>query len=168
MTHSPSIAQRTAISILIFVGFCISTYLGLFQLHVLHSVWDPIFTVGSIQVLESSLSKALPLPDSLLGAFGYFCEFITFLLGSTQRFGRGSWILFLYSLIALGMGAVSVGLVFYQTLIVQNWCTLCLVSALISMRLFFPGLRELTLSIREIKKKRQPASKARADVKIAA
>jgi uncharacterized membrane protein len=105
MNPSLSIANRARTSILIFVGLCISIYLALFQLHVLPSVWDPFFSIGSIQVLESPLSSALPVPDSLIGAFGYFCEMITLLVGSTQKFGRGSNVLFLYSFIAMGMGA---------------------------------------------------------------
>jgi uncharacterized membrane protein len=71
MNPSLSIANRARTSILIFVGLCISIYLALFQLHVLPSVWDPFFSIGSIQVLESPLSSALPVPDSLIGAFGY-------------------------------------------------------------------------------------------------
>jgi uncharacterized membrane protein len=168
MTHSPSVPQRTTILALIFIGLLVSIYLGLFQLHVFQTVWDPFFPVGSLQVLESPLSKAFPIPDSLIGAAGYFAEAVTLLIGSSRRFGRGSRMLFLYSIIAMGMGAVSVGLMFYQNLVVQNWCTLCVLSALISMRLFFPGLQELTLSVRVVRERRRLKRKDPTDVKAAA
>jgi uncharacterized membrane protein len=160
MAQSPTIAERSRILSFIFVGMLISIYLGLFQLHVFRSVWDPLFVEGSIRVLDSPLSRALPVPDSLIGALGYFSEAVALIIGSKLRFGRGSWILFLYSIIALAMGVVSVGLVFYQAFAVHDWCTLCISSALISMGLSYPGLRELKFGLRAVKEEKTDAKTA--------
>ena len=50
------------------VGFGIASYLTLFQLNVVSTVWEPFFGDGSRRVLTSKLSTMLPVPDALLGA----------------------------------------------------------------------------------------------------
>jgi uncharacterized membrane protein len=147
-------SHRLAVLTLILTGMGVSVYLGLFQLRVLRSVWDPVFGVGSVRVLESGLSRALPLPDSLLGAFGYFCESVAFTIGGKNRFGAYSWCILIYAIIALGMGAVSLGLVMDQTFVIRNGCALCLFSALLSIILVVPALQEAFPAILIVKERR--------------
>ena len=46
--HNPSIwRQRLPIIVLALVGFAIVTYLGLFQMKVIGSVWEPFFTTAA-------------------------------------------------------------------------------------------------------------------------
>jgi hypothetical protein len=54
--------QRLPIVAVAAVGFAIATYLTLFQVGVLGSVWEPFFGDGSRTVLGSSLSRVLPVP----------------------------------------------------------------------------------------------------------
>ena len=53
------------------VGVGIATWLSLFQLGVISTIWEPFFGDGSRTILNSSISHVLPVPDAALGAFGY-------------------------------------------------------------------------------------------------
>src|SRR5688572_17505868 len=70
-------SQRWPLIAIAFVGFQIALYLGLYQLKVVTTVWEPFFGNGSERVLNSAISKALPVPDALLGAFGYLLDVVT-------------------------------------------------------------------------------------------
>lgn len=56
------------------VGFAVATYLTLFQYGVVDTVWDPFFGDGSATVLESKLSRVLPISDGGFGAAGYLAD----------------------------------------------------------------------------------------------
>lgn len=81
--------QRIPICCLAFVGFLISTYLGLYQWRLISDVWDPVFGDGTRQVLDAEVSHAMRrwmlVPDAILGAIAYLGDLLYGLAGSTRR-----------------------------------------------------------------------------------
>lgn len=115
-------------------GFGIAMYLSLYQFGAYGTVWDPLFGDGSAKVLHSVISKPTqPLPDAFLGALGYLAELIAGSIGGAGRWRRMPWAVCLYELIVFGLALVSVALVISQPLLAHDWCTLCLLSAAISV-----------------------------------
>src|SRR5690606_21551717 len=85
-SYNPSSwGQRVPLIIIAFIGFLIAMYLGLYQLDVFSSVYEPFFADGSEKVLHSFISKALPVPDAILGAFGYILDVVTGIIGGRNR-----------------------------------------------------------------------------------
>src|SRR4051812_32593472 len=92
------LGARTATAILTACGCAIALYLALCQWHVFHRVWDPLFqdtsgtyANGSERVLNSWLSRKLPVPDALIGALAYAIELIADLIGGPQRWRTAPW-----------------------------------------------------------------------------
>jgi uncharacterized membrane protein len=114
------------------VGFGVASYLTMYQIGVVRSVWDPFFGSGSERVLTSSVSRALPVPDAALGAIAYLLEAIAELSGGRDRWYRQSWNVFVAGLLAAGLAVAGIVLVLTQAVFVRAFCTLCLGSAVIS------------------------------------
>ncbi|MFI5693770.1 vitamin K epoxide reductase family protein [Kribbella sp. NPDC051586] len=125
--------HRIPVIVLALVGLAIATTLTLFQTGVLDSVWEPFFGDGSRQVLHSSISEALPIPDASLGAAAYLLEAILESIGSTNRWRERPWVPAAAGLVAAGLGVAALGLVAVQIWLVGAFCTLCLCSAAISL-----------------------------------
>jgi len=125
-TSSPT---RVAIVVLALAGCGVATYLTLYQVGVLDEVWDPFFPDGSRRVLTSPLSRMLPVPDAALGAVAYLAEAVLAALG---RPGRPKVVL-AAGVVAAGLGLAAVGLIGAQLFLVDAFCTLCLVSAALSL-----------------------------------
>ncbi len=120
--------------ILALLGCCISTYLTLYQWHVMTGVFDPVFGAHSSErVLTSALSRALPIPDATLGAAAYLVEAVATLVGGDRRSERTPQVVLAYGLILAGLALTSCALVLAQLLVVRALCTLCLASAAISI-----------------------------------
>lgn len=145
-------SQRLPLVIIAVIGFLIALYLGLYQLRIFSSVWEPIFGNGSERVLNSSISKALPVPDGLLGAFGYLLDVVTGIVGKTDRWKTKPWIVILFGIAIGPMGLVSVMLVIFQPVLVGAWCTLCIVTAIISVVMMSPAMDELLASLQYLKR----------------
>jgi hypothetical protein len=107
--------RRISIVALACAGLCVSAYLTLYQVDVLPGVWDPFFQ--STKVLEY-----LGIPDAALGALAYGAEIILSLIGGSRKWRTMPWTV--------------------QAFLVGAWCTLCLVSAAISIAIFILGFRE--------------------------
>jgi uncharacterized membrane protein len=144
--------QRHPIALLAFIGLCIAFYLGLFELHVIKHVWDPVFKGGSENVLESKLSKSFPIPDALLGASAYVLDIIFDLVGDTSRWKTKPWIVILFGLAAGPLGFTGILLVISQGVLVHDWCTLCLCSALISVVIISPASDEVLATLQYLKR----------------
>lgn len=144
--------QRVPICLLAFVGTLISSYLALFQLELVGSIWDPLFGQGSERVLTSDAAKAmdrlLHVPDAAFGAWAYLSEAIFGLVGSTRRWQFRPWMVVLFGIDVIPLGLVSAGLVLTQGFIVGEWCTLCLVTAVISLTLVVLAYDEVWASLR--------------------
>jgi uncharacterized membrane protein len=126
-------SRRLLVAGLALLGCLVASYLTLYQVHALHSVWDPLFGGGSERVLTSSLSRALPVPDAALGGLAYLTEAVLELSGRRDRWYSQPWFVFATGLVAAGLGLTAVVLVISQPLLAGTFCTLCLVSAALSL-----------------------------------
>lgn len=144
--------QRLPLIGLALVGMGIATYLTLFQVGVVETVWEPFFGDGSRRVLESDLSRVLPIPDAALGAFGYFVDALAGVIGGTRRWKTMPWIVVVFGLAVGPLGAVSIALVMSQPLVVGAWCTLCLGSAVVSLLMIGPAMDEMLASLQYMKR----------------
>lgn len=135
------------LAVLAGIGCLVALYLTLYQTGAIHSVWEPFFGDGSIKILDSSLARSLPVPDAALGAGAYLCEVVLDLIGGEDRWRALPWVAIVFGLLALGMALGSLGLVLAQAFYFQAFCTLCLVSAAISLIIVGPALAEPIASI---------------------
>ena len=134
-----SMPQRLRIAALGLVAAAIAVYLAAFQWGWVSSVWDPFFGAGTETVLASTASESMHrfigLPDAALGAWAYLTEVVLAFAGSTRRWQFRPWLVMLFGLDVIPLGIVSAVLVVLQGFAVGAWCTLCLVTAIISLTL---------------------------------
>jgi uncharacterized membrane protein len=150
-----ALSQRLPIVALALTGCAIATYLALFQYGVVATVWEPLFRDGSRIVLSSRLSHVLPVSDAALGAAGYLADAITGLIGGRDRWRTMPWIVIGFGVLIGPLGAVSIGLVIAQPVMYNAWCTLCLVSAVISVLMIGPAMDEVLASLQHLRRVRQ-------------
>lgn len=128
--YSPSAwTQRILIIGLAFVGLYISRYLAAYQLGHTQSAWDPFFGDGTQRIITSDVSKAWPVPDAGLGALTYALEILTGMMGGRARWRTMPWLVILFGLMIVPLGAVSLFFIIIQPIVIGTWCTLCLVAA---------------------------------------
>ena len=144
--------QRLPLVIIAVVGFFIALYLGLYQVKVLDTVWEPFFGDGTKKVLGYFESKGYSIPDALLGAFGYVLDVVTGIIGKTDRWKTKPWIVILFGIAVGPLGLVSVVLVIIQPVLVGAWCTLCIVTAIISVVMVSPAMDELLASFQYLQR----------------
>ena len=140
-------SQRLPIVGLATIGFGVALYLALYQWRVIASVWEPFFGVGSEKILNSGISRILPIPDAALGALGYLVDAVTGIVGGTKRWRTMPWIVIVFGLAVGPLGAVSILLVILQPVVFDAWCTLCLTSAVISVLMIGPATDEMLASL---------------------
>jgi uncharacterized membrane protein len=145
-------SQRIPLVIIALIGFLIALYLGLYQLELFSFVWEPFFGNGSEMVLNSFISEAFPVPDALLGAFGYLLDVVTGIIGKTDRWKTRPWIVILFGIAVGPLGFVSVLLVIFQPVLVGAWCALCIVTAVISVVMISPAMDELLASMQYLQR----------------
>ena len=147
-------SERLPIVGLALIGFAIATYLALYQWQVLATVWEPFFGEGSVTILNSRISHILPVPDAALGAFGYFLDAATGVIGGRARWRTMPWMVVIFGLAVGPLGFVSVMLVIFQPVLFDAWCTLCLASALVSVLMIGPAADEVLASLHYLKQER--------------
>lgn len=129
--------ERVVIALVAGMAAAISGYMGLFQLGLIPSVWDPLFGDQSVRVLTSDVSHALSrwfrVPDAVMGMLAYLADVILVLAGSTRRWQFRPWLIATFGLVVIPLGLVSVTLVVVQGTVLGTWCFLCLVTALLSL-----------------------------------
>jgi len=129
--------QRIPICLIAFVGFLIAVYLGLYQWRLIDGVWDPFFGEQTEQVLDSDVSERMRewflIPDAVFGAIAYLGDAIFGLAGSTRRWQYRPWMVIVFGIDVIPLGIVSAVLVVLQGAVVGSWCTLCIVTAIISL-----------------------------------
>lgn len=129
-TYNPSSwNQRLPVILLAFLAWMSARYMAAYQLGYIDFIWDPIFKDGTQKVVTSPLSKSFPISDAGLGAFVYTMEVLMGFKGSTRRWYTMPWIVFLFGIMVVPAGFVSILLIMLQPLIVGHWCTWCLLTA---------------------------------------
>lgn len=129
MNNSTSHSHDGLLAALAIAGFLIASYLALYQLNVFHTVWEPLFGDGSRIILNSSVSRMLPVPDAALGAAGYLAEAVCV----SVRNRTPAWVGYVYVALVIVFFLGSLALVVLQWGYFHAWCTLCLVSAVLSL-----------------------------------
>jgi hypothetical protein len=143
--------QRIPICLLAAAAGLIAMYLAFYQWRLVDDVWDPVFGDQTQQVLDSDVSERMRVwirvPDAALGAIAYFSEAILGLAGSTRRWQYRPWLVVLFGIDVIPLGIVSAVLVVLQGAVVDAWCFLCLVTALISLVLVYVAYDEVWASL---------------------
>jgi NAD(P)-dependent dehydrogenase (short-subunit alcohol dehydrogenase family)/uncharacterized membrane protein len=120
--------------VLALAGAAVAAYLTLFQVGVIHRAWDPVFgSASSAAVVDSPLSRVLPVPDAALGAAAYVVEALLVLAGPRDRWRAMPWLVLAFGVAAAGLLVAGLVLVLTQAFVVRAWCSLCLLSAAISL-----------------------------------
>jgi len=129
--YSPSTwTQRLPIIFLAFIGLYISRYLAAYQLGHTPAAWDPFFGDGTERIITSKVSEAWPVSDAGVGAVTYMLEILTGIIGSRRRWRTMPWLVVLFGIMIVPLGAVSIFFIVIQPIVIGTWCTLCLVAAL--------------------------------------
>jgi hypothetical protein len=156
--HNPSEwSRRWPVLVLALTGCAIATYLTLFQVNIVHVVWEPFFGDGSYRILkESSISHLLPIPDAALGAMVYLLDLTAGAIGGRARWRTMPWIVLLLGVIsgALAMGGILLAI--SQPVLFHAYCTLCLASAACSILMFGCVLAEVMATLQFLQRKREP------------
>lgn len=127
---SPSAwSHRLPVAVLALVGCGLASYLALYQLHLMTSVWDALFGAASS---EAVLTWARPVPDALLGAVAYVVEAVLTAFGGPERWRTNPRLVLLFGIVLAGLALTSLALILIQVLAVHALCSLCLLSAAIS------------------------------------
>jgi uncharacterized membrane protein len=144
--------QRIPIIVLAVVGFGIAGYLSLYQFRIITSVWEPFFGNGSVKILNSPVSHMLPIPDAALGALGYLADAVGGAVGGRRRWKTMPWIVVFFGIAVGPLGLISVMLVVFQPVLFDAWCTLCLVTAAISVVMIGPSMDEVLASLQYLRR----------------
>lgn len=130
------------------LGLVVACLLATFQLGLIPAVWDPIFgSASSARVVESPIAHLLPIPDALLGVFGYLADLVLGAAGGQQRWRTHPRLVLLFGLVITSLALVGILLILMQALYLHAWCTLCLASALLSVTIFAWGISEPLASV---------------------
>jgi hypothetical protein len=140
-------SQRVIIAVVATPAAVIAAYMGLYQWRLIDGVWDPIFGEQTRNVLDSDVSHRMwrwfLVPDAIMGAIAYLGDLIFALAGSTRRWQYRPWLVMIFGLDVIPLGIVSAVLVVLQGTVVGQWCTLCLVTAVISLVLVWLAYDEV-------------------------
>lgn len=167
-SYSPSaFTQRLPIIAMAFVGFFISRYLAAYQLGHIDGLWDPFFGPGSggaitpegvgeggpagarngtEAVVTSWVSKGFPIVDAGLGAFAYLLDVLAGSVGDRRRWRTMPWMVILFGLLIVPLGAVSVSFIMIQPPLIGALCTLCIVQAAVTVVLIPYSIDEVLAS----------------------
>lgn len=146
--------QRLPIIVLGTVGWFISRYLAAEQLGYIQHAWDPVFGMGTMRVITSTVSKAFPVSDAGLGAMAYTLEVLLALKGDERRWRTMPWMVLLFGMIVVPLGFTSITLIILQPLVVGAWCTLCLVTATCMMVMIAYAIDEVIAVFQFLNQKR--------------
>ncbi len=130
-SYNPSTwSQRGIIIGLAVLNFLLSRYLTTYQLHYTNSIWDPFFHPGTRAVLTSKLSRSFPISDAGVGAVSYILEALMGFMGDRARWRTMPWMVSIFGVLVVPVGIVSILLIMSQPILVGQWCTACLITAL--------------------------------------
>ncbi|MCA1403295.1 NAD-dependent epimerase/dehydratase family protein [Ensifer sp. IC3342] len=154
-SYSPSsFTQRIPIVALAFVGLFVSRYLAAYQMGHIDGLWDPFFGPGgapvrngSEAVVTSWVSKGFPIADAGLGAFAYVLDILAGAIGDRRRWRTMPWMVLLFGLLIVPLGAVSVSFIIIQPPLIGALCTLCIVQAAVTVALIPYSVDEVLATI---------------------
>lgn len=144
--------ERLPIVVLGFIGLVIATYLAAFQYGLISTVWEPFFGDGSRRILTSKVSDVLPIKDAALGALGYLADVGSGVAYGQDRWRTHPWVVIIFGFFVGPLGAGSILLVILQPVLIGAFCTLCLVTALISVLMIGPAMDEVLASFQLLKR----------------
>lgn len=133
------------------VGLCATLLLALYQWRVVPTPWEPFFGDGSRAVLDSWISRALPVNASL-GVAVYFLVALGTVAGGRMRWRSMPWLMMLMGVCVVPFALVSVLLVGLQPLVFHTWCTLCLLNAFTAVLLVAPVMAEVLASLQHVQR----------------
>ena len=139
--------ERAWVLALACIGFGIAMYLALYQWGIVKTVWEPFFGNGSERVLHSFISRLLPVPDAFLGALGYLGDIVTGLIGGANRWRTMPWMVLIYGVTVALVGLTALFLALLQPILFHTGCTLCLVSAFLSVCIVWLARREMEATL---------------------
>ncbi|HET8726360.1 MAG TPA: NAD-dependent epimerase/dehydratase family protein [Alphaproteobacteria bacterium] len=153
-SYSPSaFTQRLPIVALAFVGLFVSRYLAAYQLGHIDGLWDPFFgpgeapvSNGSEAVVTSWVSKGFPIADAGLGAFAYALDILAGAIGDRRRWRTMPWMVLLFGLLIVPLGAVSVTFIIIQPPLIGALCALCILQAAVTVVLVPYSIDEVLAS----------------------
>ncbi|MBP2233871.1 nucleoside-diphosphate-sugar epimerase/uncharacterized membrane protein [Sinorhizobium kostiense] len=154
-SYSPSsFTQRMPIVALAFVGLFVSRYLAAYQMGHIDGLWDPIFGPGgaptdngSEAVVTSWVSKGFPIADAGLGAFAYALDILAGSIGDRRRWRTMPWMVLLFGLLIIPLGAVSVSFIIIQPPLIGALCTLCIIQAAVTVVLIPYSVDEVLAAV---------------------
>jgi hypothetical protein len=152
-SHNPSeLSFRLPIVGAALLGAAIAAYLAAYQFRLIDDVWEPFFGAGSRTVLDSELSHALIIPDAALGFMAYAADAVLGLIGGRQRWRTAPWAVIAFGFVIGPLGAISIFLVIVQPVLYDTYCTLCLVTAAISVSLIGPAYDEILATLQHLRR----------------
>ncbi|HEX2911828.1 MAG TPA: vitamin K epoxide reductase family protein [Chloroflexia bacterium] len=146
-------SKRLVVLALAIAGLVVASYLALYQLGLFSTVWEPFFGNGSVQVLHSSVSRWLPVPDAALGALAYLTDIVLDSIGGHTRWRTMPWVVLLLGLAAVVFGLTSLVLIILQATVFHAFCTLCLTSAFISFVIAGLVIEEVSASLKYLNRR---------------
>src|SRR5690606_14560468 len=114
---------------------------------------------GTEEIITSSVSQAWPVPDAALGGYTYMLEIITGIIGSRARWRTMPWLVFLFGLMIIPLGIVSITFVIIQPIVIGTWSTLALIGAA-AMLLQIPYSLDEVLAVLQFLRRRMQAGKS--------
>jgi len=138
--------RRVLLAVLAFGGLLVAGYLSLFQLGVFDSAWDPFFDPRPVLELTE------PLPDAVAGVLAYGAELVLLAIGGPERWRTAPWTCLALGLVLSAGAVVSIALIVIQPAVAGAWCTLCLVSAALSLLLFALGIGEARAAYQQLRR----------------
>ncbi len=162
-TYSPSaFTQRLPIVALALVGLFVSRYLAAYQMGHVDGLWDPFFgpggseaTNGSEAVVTSWVSKGFPIADAGLGAFAYGLDILAGAIGDRRRWRTMPWMVFLFGLLIIPLGVVSVSFIIIQPVLIGALCTLCIIQAAVTVVLIPYSVDEVLATLQYLRRATQ-------------
>ncbi|WP_152476991.1 vitamin K epoxide reductase family protein [Nocardiopsis salina] len=160
--------QRLILIAVACVGLFASRYLAAYQLGYVDEVWDPFFgfSEGTQRVLDSELSHAFPVSDAGLGAIAYNLEILAVLGGNAARWRTSPWTVAIFGVLVLPLGLAHVALIMSMPVIVQAWCTLCLVAGAVALPMVVFAVDEVVAMGQHLRRAREQGDRGGSTWKV--
>ncbi len=151
-SYNPSAwTQRLPIAALAFFGWMVTRYMAAYQLGFIHTIYDPIFPNGTLNVVTSTISKSIPISDAGLGAVGFSLVMLMACMGDSQRWRTMPWLVIFFGILVFVLGSVSILYVLCQPLVIGSWCAWCLATTIIMLGMILLAIDEVWAALHYIR-----------------